>query len=457
MRRSFQEGKRRIEGSSSSYDSESDDHSYAGRRNMPRSSKNSFLNYRVDLLLDGEDFAMDDDSSSTTLKSSRRGPRQSKNRPRSRIAGFGEAEVGISSRRKGEEGGGRGKRGRARHRRRMTGELAENSIVVEEKEQEENGEERKSEKRGTILSWLIDMKVVREKEKVRCMDNTRERVLGGGSISRGGIVCDCCKEMFTVSRFQIHAGADDVHRPYEKIFVSETNVPLSACQIEAWNRQTTSVRGWYHHIEPPPDMEDEHDDACIICADGGNLICCENCPSTYHLDCLRMEIIGSAMKTKTRCPSISIILLLLSVEIAAGRSNFNRVNFSGFYTAILEHKDEVISVASIRIHGRNIAEMPFIATSESWRRRGMCKALLNGIESALCDLRVECLIIPSTPGRVAKWKKNFGFSLIEEEMVEELTKLNALMFPFATRLQKTIQGQVMRFANDLNLDPPEED
>ncbi|GMH22795.1 hypothetical protein Nepgr_024638 [Nepenthes gracilis] len=101
--------------------------------------------------------------------------------------------------------------------------------------------------------------------------------------------------------------------------------------------------------------------------------------------------------------------------------------------------------------------MPFIVAFESRRPRGMFKALLNGIELALCDLEVECLIILSTPGRVAKWKKNFGFSRIKEEMVEELNKLNALMFPFATRLQKTVLGQVMRFANDLNLDPPEED
>lgn len=32
--------------------------------------------------------------------------------------------------------------------------------------------------------------------------------------------------------------------------------------------------------------EDDHMEFCRVCKDGGELLCCDTCPSSYHLHCL---------------------------------------------------------------------------------------------------------------------------------------------------------------------------
>ncbi|KAK4395213.1 Increased DNA methylation 1 [Sesamum angolense] len=77
-------------------------------------------------------------------------------------------------------------------------------------------------------------------------------------------------------------------------------------------------------------------------------------------------------------------------------SEFNRLNFEGFYTVVLEKKNIVVSVASIRIHGVQVAELPFIATCSKFHGQGMCRLLVSSIEMynyAIC-LNDSSLSVP---------------------------------------------------------------
>ncbi|KAG8374663.1 hypothetical protein BUALT_Bualt10G0019400 [Buddleja alternifolia] len=310
----------------------------------------------------------------------------------------------------------------------------------------------KSTAKATILSWLIYSGTVQENAKIFSVDETRKQMKNKGKIRRDGILCLCCNKIFIVTNFHLYVGRN-CDKPYESIFVVKTKISRLSYMIKAWNKPKESELHRCNVIEIEGNTSDLYDDACMVCANGGNLMCCEECNSTYNQACTGLEDVleGSWYYPYCVCKFCAIpaheddnLITCPQCEKRCfpnklvRRANFNRIDFKGFYTAILEKDDEIISVASFWIHGTKLAEMPFIPTIEAYRCTGMCKRLMSAIELALCYFNVENLIIPSVSEKIENWIGRYGFRCLEVSMTKEIMVHSTLMFHDSVRLRKTL-------------------
>lgn len=71
------------------------------------------------------------------------------------------------------------------------------------------------------------------------------------------------------------------------------------------------AKGEEEEEEVAGEEEDDHMEFCRVCKDGGELLCCDTCPSSYHIHCLNPPLpeIPNGEWLCPRCMVSSIVLL----------------------------------------------------------------------------------------------------------------------------------------------------
>ncbi|CAL5389643.1 unnamed protein product [Camellia sinensis] len=122
------------------------------------------------------------------------------------------------------------------------------------------------------------------------------------------------------------------------------------------------------------------------------------------------------------------------------RRNISGQEFGGMYCVVLIVKSVVVSAGLLRIFGREVAELPLVATSRENQGKGYFQALFSCIDILLYSLNVENLVLPVAEEAESIWTKKLGFRKMSDERLLKYTRnLQLMIFKGTSMLEKKVQ------------------
>ncbi|CAF1301205.1 unnamed protein product [Adineta steineri] len=84
------------------------------------------------------------------------------------------------------------------------------------------------------------------------------------------------------------------------IFMEEQTNGIDQRKLNKYTSQLTTTDKSEHDIQPAI-LLDTSDDFCAVCRCGGELVCCDECPRVYHVDCHVPSLNEVSMNDKWKC------------------------------------------------------------------------------------------------------------------------------------------------------------
>jgi hypothetical protein len=139
----------------------------------------------------------------------------------------------------------------------------------------------------TVLSLLVEKNILLPRVKLIYKQRSDGPQIKEGSVVRDGIKCRCCNELFTLESFEVHAGCS-TQFPAAYMFLKDGR-SLSQCLVELMGENKPKDSLQVRLKKNYSDMES--DSICSICNDGGDILLCDSCPSSFHHACVGLEVL----------------------------------------------------------------------------------------------------------------------------------------------------------------------
>ncbi|CAN8287420.1 unnamed protein product [Cochlearia groenlandica] len=124
--------------------------------------------------------------------------------------------------------------------------------------------------------------------------------------------------------------------------------------------------------------------------------------------------------------------------------NMQGQDYGGICCAVLTVNATVVSAGLLRVFGREVAELPLVATRMRSREKGYFQLLFSCVEKLLLSLNVESIVVPAAEEAEPLWMNKFGFTKLAPEQLSKYIKVCYQMVRFkgASMLQKPVLSHV---------------